>query len=107
MFVVVAVLGVCLFPQLKWIMDRHAALDWIGVQAERWHDLPVSQRAHLGAGAPWQIRMLGETGVEQISVVVEKDAVIAKQRELEILFPEAAVLVMTPGPGYVGTQAPK
>jgi hypothetical protein len=49
--------------------------------------------------------MLGEAGVEQISVVVEKQGVAAKQRELDRLFPEANVLVMTPGPGYIGKHA--
>jgi hypothetical protein len=105
LFVVVTVLGLWLFPQLKWILDRHSALGWIGTQAVYWHDMPVSQRTFFGTPAPWQIRILGEAGVEQISVVVEKDDVVVKQRELERLFPEADVLVMTPGPGYVGAHS--
>ncbi len=37
--------------------------------------------------------------------MVEKDGVAAKQGQLVRLFPEAHVLVMTPGPGYVGEHA--
>src|SRR5262249_20152357 len=103
MFVVVTILGLWLFPQMKWIMDRRAALRWIVTQGDIWRDVPVSQRAHLGGvPAPWQIRMLGETGVEQIGVVVEAAEVAARRKELERLFPEAEVLVMAPGPGYAG-----
>jgi hypothetical protein len=105
LFVVVTILGLWLFPQLKWILERHSALGWIGTQAVYWHDVPVSQRAHFGTPAPWPIRMLGEAGVDQLSVVVEKDEVAVKQRELERLFPEADVYVMTPGPGYVGEHS--
>ncbi|MBI2825566.1 MAG: hypothetical protein HYX69_12860 [Planctomycetia bacterium] len=93
-------LAVWLAIQVNWIKNRHDAVSWIAAQAEVWRDLPVSQRAYPGRDAPWRIRMLGEMGVEQISVVVEKDIVATKQRELERLFPEADVLVLTPGPGY-------
>ena len=99
LFVAVTILGVWLFPQLKWILDRHAALAWVGTQAEHWQKLPVSQRAYFGVAAPWQIRMFGEPGVERISVVVESDEVAARQQELERLFPEAEVFVLTMGPG--------
>ena len=105
MFVVVTVLGLWVFPQLKWIMDRHSAIGWAATQAEYWHDLPVSQKTFFGTPAPWQIRMFGETGVERISVVVEPDAAVAKQIELQRLFPEADVFVGSPGPGYKGKHA--
>ncbi len=107
LFVVVTVAGVWLFPKLKWIIDRHDARAWIGTQAEYWDDLQVSQCAEPGVAAPWQLRMLGESGVKVISVVVDASAADAKQRELEWLFPEAHVLVMTPGPGYTGRHAVK
>ena len=107
LFVVVAVVGVWLFPQLKWIVDRHRALDWVGTQAEYWRDMPVDQRAHLGADAPWRIRVFGEKGVDRLCVVVQPDAVASRQRELELLFPEASVLVVAPGPGYVSDRAKK
>ena len=81
------------------------AVAWAVSQAEYWADVPVSQRVHFGVHAPWPIRILGEEGVEQVSVIVEKEAVAAKQHELEQLFPEATVVVMTPGPGYVGKHA--
>lgn len=100
LFVVMTVFGCWLGSNLHWIQERHAALDWIKTQAGAWHDVPVSQGAKGETRAPWQTRIFGDTGVEQIVVVVEKDAVVAKQRELARLFPEADVLVVTPGPGY-------
>ncbi len=108
LFVVVTAIGLGVFPPLKWIMERRAALAWVGAQAAYWHDLPVSQRTLFGSPAPWPIRILGEAGVERISVVVEKeDEVAGKKQQLERLFPEADVMVLTPGPGYVGQHAPQ
>ncbi len=107
LFIVVTVAGIWLFPKLKWIMDRNAAHAWIGTQAEYWDDMPVSQCAQPGKDAPWQLRMFGESGVKVISVVAYPSAADAKQQELERLFPEAHVLVMTPGPGYAGKHAVK
>ena len=105
MFVVVTILGLWLFPQLKWIRDRHAALGWVSTQATYWQDMPVQQGSFPGGQAPWQIRMLGEPGMEMIVAIVEKDEVTRKQRELQSLFPEAHVGVHTPGPGYKGVHA--
>jgi hypothetical protein len=93
---------------LNWIWNRHHALDWIESQAEVWRDVPLSQHAYLGSHAPWQLRILGETGMSRVCVVVDKDdAVASKQQELERLFPEADVLVVTPGPGFAGKKQAK
>ena len=104
LFLVLTALGLWLFPQGRWIRERHQALRWVGSRADYWRDVPVSQRAIPGAQAPWQLRLLGEGGVERISVVTSADDAAAKQRELELLFPEAEVLVLTPGPGYQGVH---
>jgi hypothetical protein len=103
LFVLVAIIGVPLgwgAYQLNWIWQRHTALIWVTTQAEHWHEVPVSQRAWLGTPAPRSLRIFGEVGAEQISVVVDADQVDEKQQSLERLFPEAKILVMTPGPGY-------
>jgi hypothetical protein len=105
LFIAISIIAVWLAYEFNWIRQRQVAIAWATSQAERWAGVPVSQRVHFGARAPWPIRMLGEAGVEQISVVVEKQEVAVKQRELERLFPEANVVVMTPGPGYIGKHA--
>jgi hypothetical protein len=100
LFVLVTIFGVWLGLQVKWMQDRHAALDWVKAQEVVWHEIPVSQGAILGRDAPWQLRLLGESGAEQVSVLVENDERAPRQQTLERLFPEAEVLVLTPGPGY-------
>jgi hypothetical protein len=100
LFIALAVLGMGILPQVKWLADRHRALGWVDEQAESWRDMPLDQRVHDGADAPWRLRLVGERGVQSMCVVVAPEAVMSRQIELERLFPEADVLVVSPGPGY-------
>jgi len=104
LLVLVTLFGSCIFYCANWVRERREALQWITVQAEIWREMPVEQGAHLGGAAPWQICLFRKTGVEQISVVVDKNCAPAKQRELERLFPEARVSVLEPGPGFSGRK---
>jgi hypothetical protein len=105
MLVVIAVIGVWLGVQTSWISQRRSRLKWIQAQAAHWSDLPVDLKPHLATNAPWQIRVLGAAGLERVCVCVEADKVAVTQRELERLFPEAKILVITPGPGYKGRNS--
>ena len=92
--------------QWKWKSDRAEALSWMQAQAKFWEDLPVDQDPHLGGAAPKEIWFLGAPGLERAAVVVAGEReVSAKQAELERLFPEAEILVVSPGPGYKGKRA--
>ncbi len=92
--------------QWKWKADRSLALSWMNAQAAFWADLPVDQEPHLDGTAPMKIRFLGAPGLKQVCVVVPSASeVAAKQAELESLFPEAEILVVSPGNGYSGKHA--
>src|SRR5262245_51555998 len=78
-FVVLTILGVWLGVQVKWIRDRHAALEWVEAVNSRpistapgadWVSMEVRYQwtNELVVPAPWQIRMLGEDGVAEIHV---------------------------------------
>jgi len=102
-FVVVTIFGVWLGIQVKWIKDRHEALKWVDtINARRspGDSSDFSQWSHVIVSydrvvAPWQIRILGESGVPEIHIDQQKinksDDASGKLLELESLFPEAHV----------------
>jgi hypothetical protein len=90
MFVLVVILGVFLGwlgVQLKWIHDRHEAMNWI----LRHHS--QASIDHQGS-APWSLRILGEVGIRNIrafgadSLGTEN---AHEQTEVQRLFPEAEI----------------
>ena len=83
-FVLVAIFGVWLGVQVKWIRDRHEAVDRLRFGMED------------GGSAPWSLRIFGGPGYKSVAIVVnDPDHPTADQqrtkREVERLFPEAEV----------------
>jgi len=106
LFAVTALVAVWFGYHMNWIRQRQAALVWIEEQAEFWKDVPVQQGARQGGSAPWRIGILGAVGVEHVLVVVRKNELATKGRELKRLFPETnAIYTVTPGTGYHGRHA--
>jgi len=67
--------------QLKWIHDRHEAL-------EHHHALSVSWTGR-GPEAPWSVRIFGENG--QLEITLRDDKSDDERKRIEKLFPEATV----------------
>jgi hypothetical protein len=106
LFAVTTLIAVWFGYHMNWIRQRQAALAWIEEQAEFWKDVPVQQGARLGRNAPWRIRILGADGVAHVLIVVRKNELASKERELKRLFPEtSAIYTVTPGKGYHGRHA--
>ena len=76
-FVLLTLLGVWLGVQVKWIRDRHRAMEGADMSG---HPDPYM------TPAPWSLRLFGELGITGISV--ERDQVLYYQT----LFPEASVV---------------
>ena len=107
MALIVAAITVWLGFQMKRMNERAKAISWIEKQAAFWEDLPVEQGAKLDEGAPFPLALIGAPGVKKACVcIADKGSVAIKQRELERLFPEADILVVSPGPGYRGKHVP-
>jgi hypothetical protein len=90
LFVLVTILGVFLGwlgVQVKWIRDRHEALEWV-----RQHEHPMAFQAVEPKPMPWSLRMFGEAPTRYITIQVPKGEKAARVRELEELFPECHVL---------------
>jgi hypothetical protein len=91
LFVLVTVFGIWLGVQVKWIRDRHEALNWLR-ESELTYD-------YGSAPAPWSIRVLGESGIQMIGSrpttylgYKEEElppSPLPKLREIQPLFPEA------------------
>ena len=107
-FVLLTLFGVWLGVQVKWIRDRHEALEWLwqnGIYgANDGQKLTVVgagviKASHLGlpTKAPWSLRPFFEPGVSAITVVETPDenADNLKVQELSGLFPEAQVVRMS------------
>jgi hypothetical protein len=95
LFVVVTVLGVWLGVQVKWIRDRHEALEWLSQQGYLLHN---SYTAAHTPDSPRILRLFGESGVKEIDLYAPKsieqpayhtDALIK-------LFPEANIYEQVP-----------
>jgi len=93
LFVLVTVLGVFLAwltVQLKWIRDRHEALERVD---PAWRDVAEESRSQM----PWGLRMLGEPAHEAIAFPEAEHSTLeqveAHGRRLQRLFPEAAIFV--------------
>ena len=91
--------------QVKWIRDRHAALESIEKGGWTTATPDGGWAAYKGnyhgaefywgvdyVEAPWSINMFGEHGVDKI-VVCGDDHSKALRQELELLFPEARVIL--------------
>src|SRR5689334_17732400 len=102
LLIIVTLISIWLGYHLRWIRQRESAIRWIESQASYWDDVPIQQGAIESASPPWRIASLGAPGVKIISVMAKKHEKEPKQKELERLFPEAKVYVMTTGPGYHG-----
>jgi hypothetical protein len=111
-FVVMTAFCVWLGVQVKWMRDRHKAIEWVTLHghyidstshSEGARDDNPAHRIHVfqPVAAPWPLGALGERGITAISVW-DKDAdlgdVSLKQhgRDIERLFPEAHVTVVAP-----------
>ena len=92
-FVLLTLCGVWLGVQVKWVRDRHRAMEGVD-----WSDHPYPYLTP----APWSLRLFGELGVTGISV--ERDEVLYYQT----LFPEAAVVEwVEPVPAQKASLNPK
>jgi len=81
--VLLTIFCIWLGVQVKWIHDRHEALEWLG------KDQTYSQAGKKPA--PWSLRLLGEEGVEFICIHTSGPGqTVEDQKRLERLFPEAA-----------------
>jgi hypothetical protein len=98
LFVLVTLLGVFLgwlSMQVKWIMDRHEALQRVreghfGRINARMDLDPLVYHVYGAVAAPWSIRILGEVGVARIEWAdVSGSDPAANEREFRRLFPEA------------------
>jgi len=116
LFVVLTIIGVWLGVQVKWIRDRHDTLEWIrgpGSAFGRTLDAQLatpdehvvggysdwSEALNGLASAPWSLRALGENGVGRIELFGADQVQLAeRRREMERLFPEAAVITHSNGP---------
>lgn len=89
-FVLLTLLCIWLGMQVKWIRDRHEALERI------YQDSPYPERTPGVVSAPWSIRVLGETGLEWVIVTQTGDEIAdrERQRRVQRLFPEANVSLM-------------
>ena len=109
MFVVVTLVCMAigwLGVQIKWIHNRHQALQWLvplharQLAAASGSLLPSKKGAyvsHSGIKAPWSLEVMGELGIERIEVdpaCLNKDAPFTLH-ELRSLFPEADVTAAT------------
>ena len=88
-FVVLTIFGVWLGVQVKWIHDRHEALELEWVCPGAYVDVDYRP-------APWSIRLV-EPGVPYISIDPDVAQDPEKVSELKKLFPEA--IVETPADG--------
>ena len=87
LLVLLTFLGVAfgwLSVQVKWIRDRHRAVDRLRLSMEE------------GVNAPWSLRIFGEPGYKGVYIVIDRwDHPTADERrikrEIEPLFPEADV----------------
>ncbi len=86
-FVLMTIFGVWLGVQVKWIRDRHESLKWSQVQVE------TTSRSGVPVFAPWQIRLLGESGVAAVAVEAKKEEDFSRASDVKRLFPEATFQV--------------
>src|SRR5712671_3365606 len=83
-FVVLTIFGVWLGVQVKWIRDRHAAIELHHCGAYRTGHEPVETHFITPKDAPLSIRVLGEPGIAEIIMVIpqqDEDSVEAKHNE--------------------------
>jgi hypothetical protein len=91
--------------QLKWIRDRHAALEWIRKQPD--YD-PSSEGTVVGTfhssqyvgRPPWSLRILGEPGIARIGIHVKPGATLDNfvfPPGIHELFPEAGIGIYSVG----------
>lgn len=100
-----AVVGCWLGFHIKWIAGRERAISWMDAQERFWDEVPLEQTAYRNDRAPLRIRMLGAEGLDRVCVIVPRQADIEPKRtELEKLFPEADIMVVTIGSGYRGKR---
>jgi hypothetical protein len=81
--------------QLKWIQDRHEALDWVMNINARGNIRSLVTGRSRWMPAPWSIRIFGERAEEWIrfdaSRLDDGDDASARLRHLQRLFPESDV----------------
>jgi len=114
MFGLLAVFGIALgwlAVQLKWIRDRHSALEHISNCVVVWGDgrtktlqcfvrgdyrVPSTYSAYIDEPAlpPWSLGLFGERGISVIALGMHDDTLNARAEELRRLFPEATVEVL-------------
>ena len=100
MFILLTLFGLACWVsvQVKWVRDRHQAVDRLGFSEER-------------VNAPWSIRIFGEPGYKNVYVIIRRsDQPTADdqriKREIEPLFPEAEVQFLEEGHGMSGGGFP-
>ena len=109
-FVLLTAFCVWLGVQVKWIRDRHEALEWIRRQPN--YDSTMEQYGGSGRSddwkigrPPWSLRILGESGVQMLSFYAASESefhspIYERHPEITRLFPEAGVSVYMVGPPY-------
>ena len=85
----VTVFCVWLGVQVKWVRDRHEALEWVllpGYSKEHsfWQGIVAKPKR-----APFPLWIVGEPGFGEISVSVSRPDKEYTQEQLQSLFPEA------------------
>jgi hypothetical protein len=89
LFVLMTVFCVWLGVQVKWVRDRHEAINWVllpGYSKEHsfWQGIVAKPKR-----APFPLWIVGEPGFEEISVSVSRPDRIYSEEQLQSLFPEA------------------
>ena len=96
--VLVTLFGLWLGVQVKWIRDRHAALEWIREPSYR-NGKPIagSRKGFTSkpCPAPFSLRLLGEQGYREIILDVTRPDKDYTPAQLRKLFPEATTVVFT------------
>jgi hypothetical protein len=88
LFVLVTVFCVWMGVQVKWVRDRHEAIEWVllpGYSKEQFSQGIVAKPKR----APFPLWIVGEPGFEEISVSVARPDKKYTQEQLQSLFPEA------------------
>lgn len=91
--------------QLKWIYDRHQALQWISplnerqLAAQRGVAPPPRKGIVVAPGRakpPWPLRFFGEMGIERIEINRDdiESSTPNRLTDFQRLFPEAEVIVV-------------
>lgn len=86
LFAAITIFGIWLGVQMKWIRDRHAAIEWAKSKAN--HNVAIVGKAIT---APLTLRIFGEQGYKEIGLYTGLKDPTYTDDKLKELFPEARV----------------